>query len=63
MATEVSGSAGPVVGSALNTMVLPSAEIRGSLTDAIRGIAAMSSVKAHVSEEAVDEPKVLQPAA
>ena len=46
MATEVSGSAGPVVGTAVNTTVSPSAEVCGSLTEAIRGIAAMSSVSA-----------------
>ena len=35
MATEVSRSAGPVVGIAEKTMVLPSAEVSGSLTEAM----------------------------
>ena len=46
MASEVSRSAGPVVGIAVKTAVPPSAEICGSLTETIRGIAAMSSVSA-----------------
>ena len=45
MAIEVSRSAGPVVGIAVNTAVPPSAEVCGSLTETIRGIAAMSSVR------------------
>ena len=45
MAIEVSGSAGPVVGIAVNTAVPPSAETCGSLTETIRAIEAMSSVR------------------
>ncbi len=45
MAIEVSGSAGPVVGIAVNTAVSPSVEICGSLTETIRSIEEISSVR------------------
>ena len=42
-AREVSRSAGPVVGIAAKTTVLPSAEVCGSLTEAMRGTERISS--------------------